>query len=241
MPATLRPGVVLFDFYRTLLDIWTDEHDPGVWDKLARYLRYRGCDGEAHRLHDRYFSLIQTSLETSEEAHPEVRVAEVFLDILREEGMGQANLEEAVRAVQLFRVLSVRHFDLFPDVLPCLERLRRRGTRLGLVTDAQRVFLEPELRLSGLKGMMDVIVVSSDQGFHKPDGRMIATALDDLDASPDEAIFVGDSRFRDIGAARAAGVTAVLLDRDGNALGEEGAQPDLVVSNLDELCDRLGA
>ncbi|MGM0385784.1 MAG: HAD family hydrolase, partial [Actinomycetota bacterium] len=98
------------------------------------------------------------------------------------------------------------------DTKPVLAELGRHY-RLGIVTDAQRVFLEAELRETGLEGMFDVMVVSSDLGYRKPDRRMFAPALAAFGARPEEAVYVGDSLERDVGGARAAGLTGVWLDR----------------------------
>lgn len=239
MPSSLRPKVVLFDFYRTLLDIWTDEEDPELWERLTRFLTYRGGEPHAERLRERYFGLVRRDLEASAEAHPEVDLPAVFGHLLEESNVPAGEVDPRELAL-LFRVLSVQQFRLFPDVLEGLKRLNR-SFRLGLVTDAQRVFLDPELRMSGIRHFFDAVVVSSDVGYRKPDRRMLTKALEMLGVSADEAVYVGDAPVRDMRAAHAAGVTAIYLNRDGQAPSRDDAErPDLTVADLYELCARLG-
>lgn len=234
MPADLRPKAVLFDFYETLLDIWTDENDPTVWEQLARFLQYRGLACEGQGLKQAYDHLVKQHLEQSSEPHTEVHVYEIFRALLAEwQEAGSAELLTA--AVQLYRALSIRRFGLFEDTLPTLERLKGRY-QLGLVTDAQRVFLEPELRMTGLASFFEVIIVSSDHGFHKPDPRLFRLALEGLGVAPEQALYVGDSWRRDMLGARSAGLRTVLLNRKNHSYHFEGPErPDAVVGSLDEL------
>ncbi len=238
MSGPLRPAAILFDLYRTLLDIWTDEQRPEVWQKLARFLRYGGLPADAAELQEDFLTLARVSQERSLEAHPEVDVLGVFRRLLSDLGH-RAGEELVVATTCLFRTLSIVHFEVFPDALPTLAALRERF-KLGLVSDAQRVFLEPEIRMAGLAPLLDAIVVSSDHGFHKPDPRMFRIALGQLGVAAGQAIHVGDSPDRDVAGAQAAGLHAVLLARSGSATGSgQGCRPDRVVATLDELREWL--
>jgi putative hydrolase of the HAD superfamily len=234
MPPTLKPRAVLFDVYRTLVDIWTDEHHPDVWMRLTYLLGLHGLRADAGEMSRAFFERSRVSQEESTEEHPEVDVLGVFRGLLEE--MRPAPDEAFVREVtQSFRLLSLKHLKLFPDTLPTLELLRPHF-KLGLVSNAQRVFLEPELRMLDVPQWMDEIVISSDYGYQKPDPRLFVTALECLEVSPEEAVFVGDTVSRDICGAREAGIFAILLDRDDRVQRlDENCKPDLVLTSLDEL------
>jgi putative hydrolase of the HAD superfamily len=234
MSPTLKPRVVLFDVYRTLVDIWTDEHDPGVWMRLAYFLSLHGLRADAEHMSRAFFERSQDLQAGSTEKYPEVDVLDVFSALLKE--MGSEPDEDFVRKVtQIFRLLSLKHLQLFPDTLPALELLRPHF-RFGLVSNAQRVFLEPELAMLGLPEWMQVTVVSSDHGFQKPDPRLFNMALDSLGVSASEAVFVGDTVSRDICGALESGIFAVLIDRDDSVQRfDETCKPNLVLSSLDEL------
>lgn len=232
----IDPGirVLLFDCYQTLVDIRTDEHDPATWGRLAVFLRGHGLRIDPDALRGRYHALMWEHIAASPEAHPEFDVEDVFRQLLGEIGAdddGAASLPTL--ASRAFRAASTRWLEVFPDTLPALAELGRHY-RLGLVTDAQRVFLEAELRETGLEAMFEVMVVSSDLGYRKPDSRMFMPALAAFGARSEEAMYVGDSLERDVGGARAAGLTGVWLDRHhrGTAARGDGVP---VITSLAEL------
>lgn len=234
MPDALTIEAVLFDVYGTLIDILTDEQDPEVWARLARWLRYHGLDAHAAPLRHHFFERVEEMKEASREAHPEVDLFGVFRHLLHTLG-GPDAAALAPETMRLFRVLTMQHFAPFPDALPTLRRLRQRF-RIGIISDAQRLFLEPELRLAGITPWPEVCVVSSDHGYRKPDPRLFALALDALGVAPQRALYIGDSVRRDICGARAAGLTAVLLSRHDPTRTSRSCPPARVVTNLGQLC-----
>jgi putative hydrolase of the HAD superfamily len=234
MFTDLKPKIILFDFYKTLLDIWTDEERPEVWDNLARYLCYQGLSTDAVSLKQTYFSLAKRGVEQSKEAYPEINVFEIFRKILVDIGFSGTD-ELIISTTRLFRILSMLHFELFPDTLPTLRFLQSKY-KLGLITDAQRIFLEPEIRITGIQPLFDVIIVSSDYSFHKPDPRMFKMALEQLGTNPTQALFVGDSWHRDILGAQSVGIKTILINRKNSFNDFKGSPaPDGIITSLDEL------
>ncbi len=233
MATLLKPQVVLFDLYGTLIDIHTNERSRTVWDPLARFLRYRGLPAEGRLLRHDFFSLMRQIRRASPERHPEWDAASVFGELLRE--LGYAGPPDFIGAVaQLFRVLTMRRLGLFSDTLPLLERLRGRY-RMGLISDAQRCFLEPELAEVGLAGLFEHVVVSSDYGYRKPDPRLFGHALAAFAIQPAQAVFIGDNLLRDISGAVAAGISAIWLARPGARTEDSSARPALTITSLHEL------
>jgi putative hydrolase of the HAD superfamily len=219
-----RPAVV-FDLYGTLIDIRTDEGDPGVWWALAQYLGYLGVAIGSEELRGQYQARIEFQLKTSPHPHPEVDVFAVFRDIFAAYGKMRVSREKIITAAMLFRSLSRRQFGLFPDVPAVLRRLRPRF-RLALVSDAQWVFTEPELEMTGLRDLFEVRVLSSRLGFKKPDPRLFAKALAALHVAPEHAVYIGDNPARDLVGARRAGMKSILF-RAGAAAN--GARADAMI------------
>ena len=60
--------------------------------------------------------------------------------------------------------------------------------------------------------MLDAVIVSERAGVSKPDPRIFAIALEELDVRPEEAVMVGDSWKADIAGARAAGLRPVWFN-----------------------------
>ena len=63
-------------------------------------------------------------------------------------------------------------------------------------------------------------VGSTEHGRIKPHPSIFETALTALEVDPSEAVMVGDSYEDDIEGARAVGIRAILVDRDGLHPGE---------------------
>ena len=92
-----------------------------------------------------------------------------------------------------------------------LEALRKRGLKLGLVSNA----LDPPGRLhreladSGIAERIDYAVFAAEVGRRKPDREIFERALDALGVSPDSALFVGDRLDEDVRGAAELGMTTV--------------------------------
>ena len=116
-------------------------------------------------------------------------------------------------AVEMTRAWEhAHHFDLFDDVLPALDDLRSRGLKLGLLSNTARdlaAFVEHH-RLE-----VDAVLTSRVHGKTKPHESIFRRVLELLDVAASEAAMVGDTMEDDVGGARAVGMQAVLLDRDG--------------------------
>ena len=131
--------------------------------------------------------------------------------------------------------------EAFAGMVDVLPRLRAEGRRLGIVTAKRHrtVALAFE-RVPWLEEQFDVVIAHEDTDRHKPDPDPVLEGLRRLEASPDEAAYVGDSPF-DIAAGKAAGVFAVGVSwggihTDARLLAEE---PDAFVHSPGELADVL--
>jgi HAD superfamily hydrolase (TIGR01662 family) len=104
------------------------------------------------------------------------------------------------------------NFTLYEDALPALAELRRRGLKIGLVSNGARD-LDEFATHHGLE--VDAMVGSRTHGRIKPDPSIFTAALAALETSPEDAAMVGDSYEDDIQGARALGMRAILVDREG--------------------------
>jgi putative hydrolase of the HAD superfamily len=127
-------------------------------------------------------------------------------------------------------LLAAIRFRAYPEVPDVLARLRAGGARLAVVSNWD-VSLHDVLERTGLRPLVDAVVISAELGVAKPDPAIFRAALDRLGAAPDGAVHVGDSVEHDVAGARAAGLEAVLVARNGVAA------PDGVrtVASLTEL------
>jgi putative hydrolase of the HAD superfamily len=151
------------------------------------------------------------------------------LDVPRE-------LAQQIHELEYRAVVSERTVP--PENLEALDRLRERGLKLGLVSNAHflpALMLEDFERL-GLAERMDAIVTSSQLGVRKPHPEIFERMLAALDVSAEEALFVGDKLREDVVGPKELGMRAVLTHQFRQEDPSESAvQPDFVIGSLSEL------
>ena len=114
---------------------------------------------------------------------------------------------------ELFKEFSAaQSWRIYDDVLPCLEQLRRRGLKVGAISNWDRR-LRPLLKEMELDTWFDAIVISGEEGVAKPYAAIFQRAAEQLQVEPAFILHIGDSRVEDFEAAQAAGFQALLLRR----------------------------
>jgi HAD superfamily hydrolase (TIGR01662 family) len=114
------------------------------------------------------------------------------------------------------------NFELYEDVVPVLDELRRAGLKIGLVSNSARD-VHAFARHHGLE--IDAGISSFFHGKTKPHASIFRAVLDLLGVEPADAAMVGDTVEADIEGALALGMRAVLVDRLGR---EPEYEPRLV-------------
>lgn len=103
-------------------------------------------------------------------------------------------------------------WELFPETLEVLSRLREKGYKTGLITNFDSRVLDV-LRALGIDRYLDSKTLSSEAGAAKPDRAIFKKAVESHGVLPGEAVHVGDSMSDDVRGALSSGLQAVLLDR----------------------------
>ena len=103
-------------------------------------------------------------------------------------------------------------YRLFDDVRPALDALAGRGVTLGVVSNFEP-WLEDVLALQGIDHLFAAVAISGKLGVAKPDPEIFRAALKEAGAEPEATVHVGDQPVNDVAAARAVGITPVLIDR----------------------------
>jgi HAD superfamily hydrolase (TIGR01549 family) len=163
------------------------------------------------------------------EHHPELEHDEEIWvrfteDIVRGMG-GEGTRVRAVAEAITERWLHADNFELYEDALPVLAFLRERRTKIGLVSNTSRD-LDAFIRHFALD--VDAWISSGAHGKVKPSPTIFRAVLDLLDVPPQAAAMVGDSLLDDIEGARALGMRAFLLDREGRHADVPDALPSLL-------------
>jgi HAD superfamily hydrolase (TIGR01662 family) len=171
------------------------------------------------------------------ERHPELEHDEAIWIRFTEEviramgGSGPAVSELAVEIVRAWE--HSENFELYDDVPPVLRELRRHGLRIGLLSNTGHGRLERLVSAYSLD--VDAVLTSGTHGKTKPSPSIFAAMLELLGVLAAEAVMIGDMVADDVEGALAAGMHAILLDREGRHPEHPGA-----LSSLFELPAALG-
>jgi len=112
--------------------------------------------------------------------------------------------------------VSALRFEVLPGAREAVERLRRLGLALAVVSNWD-VALHKHLAAVGLDGL--TVVTSAEAGAPKPDPAVFLQALERLGVRPERALHVGDSEADEEGAlATGMHFAPAPLDRAVEAL-----------------------
>ena len=243
---------ILFDFYNTLVVIDADEDSAESYEEVLRRVsevldRSTVPSLSGSELRDLLTGEVVRLTRESEEQYPEVDLRIAWLNVLSGPEVGvplewlSRNGEELLRDLMArYRRFSIRDLHLVPGALEILGRLDQHGLRLGVVSNAQTLFLDDELARSGLSPLLDCVVVSGAHGFRKPDPRLFRLALERLHTDPAEAVFVGDNLSEDILGAQGVGLRAIYIHPHYGQTFCKDCTPDDVLAGLSDLPAYLG-
>ncbi len=218
-----------FDLDNTLWDVWP----------VIRRAEQRMYDFLAER-YPRVVALV--TLEAMREARE--RVAERFpqmqhdFTFLRKQALRDHALhcgyEESLVEEAFDEFIRARNeVELYPDVLPGLERLRGRF-RLFTASNGNA-----DLNRIGLAHFFERTVNAREVGALKPAPAMFHRAIEGTDLAPREVAYIGDDPALDVEGARRAGMRAIWLDRLQSAWPVGIDPPSHRVSTLTELVELL--
>jgi putative hydrolase of the HAD superfamily len=148
---------------------------------------------------------------------------------------GGRNLQSLTEA--LLAALRFRPFAEVPDVL---RVARERGVRLIVVSNWD-VSLHDVLAETGLAPLLDGVVTSAELGSAKPAAAIFERGLALAGVAAEEAVHVGDSIAYDVAGARAAGITPLLVVRDGAEPDEQVPPGVRTIATLRPLVGLLDA
>ena len=229
-------NAVFFDFFATLIS-WTQPlrvTTRKIGDRYQLQLDWSVYDEARAILTEAY----EASKPIDNIRDTIFRQLDACCTFLRKLGVREHVDQIAWEVLQYEHALFSRNnATLYEDVLPTLDQLQQTDLKMGIISNWDTP-LHAMVEELGLSPYFDVIVASHDQRVRsaKPDAAIFEYALNTVGVSPEEAVHVGDSFEADIMGAHAAGIRAILLDRDGTQTGQWGE----TIQTLHALPDLLG-
>jgi putative hydrolase of the HAD superfamily len=226
------PKAVIFDVDFTLARPGPDLGPEGYVRLGARH----GLALDAAR----YDAARRAAFETLKR-HPELDHDQEIWILFTEriiEGMGGRGETYAAAAEMTANWEHAHHFELYDDARPALEGLRARGVKIGLLSNTER---DLELFVAHHGLAVDAVLTSRLHGKTKPHEAIFRRMLELLDVAAADAVMVGDTVVDDVDGARAVGIRAILVDRQGLHPGAPDRLDDLrmlsAVLGLVEMVD----
>ena len=117
--------------------------------------------------------------------------------------------DEVAAMIETYREYNHRHHDTlakpYDGVVEEVRRIDALGKTIAIVTSKYRRGTMMGLKLLGIEDCIDFIVPADEVTNPKPHPEPVLRALELAQATPDETVFIGDSRH-DMECGRAAGV-----------------------------------
>lgn len=232
MTMTDQIEAVLFDLDHTLC-----EHQQSGAEVLACAFEREGVEPffEIEDYRDQYDELVKTTNTT------DITETTDITDTLRSECFATI-AENRGRDPTLGRTLAADYAAQrdYQNVRPLSGVCKvvaslTHDHRLGIVTNGPPETQDTKLASIGLMDAFDVVISAGFDAPLKPHPEPFRQALSELDATPDAAVYVGDSLDSDVAGAQAAGLQTVWLSDD--TVSEPDPVPDYTIDSISELND----
>ena len=217
----MRPTTVLFDLDATLIS--RRDMMPPFAAAFARRF-YPAPDGQADP------RAVETFLRL--DAGGILARPGLFFAVHR--ALGHTDAPPAAEMLDFWHTQMPLYTRVIDGAHELLRGLRAAGFRLGIITNGNRVLQNGKLDHSGVRPLVEHIIVSGAFGCDKPDARIFHAALRHFSAAPQEAVYIGDNLINDIQGAHGAGMPAVWA----NLFGRENTThetPDYEIHTLAQL------
>jgi putative hydrolase of the HAD superfamily len=230
---------ITFDLWNTLIDGSLD-HGANRIDFLHRTCRSAGCFRERRLIESAYrntgrrlFSQLNSKTTTDNFVQHILEAINVsFTPRIK---------EQLVKGFE--EVILADPPGLLDNARVVLRELHRR-VKIGLVCNTGITpgrALRQVLKHHGVLRCFTSLVFSDEVGAVKPDPAIFKAILEGLHASADESVHVGDLLETDVVGAKASGMSAIWINREGNEMSNTGINytPDFEIKTLSTLLEIL--
>ncbi|KAL6425556.1 hypothetical protein ACFW04_009599 [Cataglyphis niger] len=223
-------NAIFFDLDNTLVE--TRKADSQACRKLAEELtRNYGIPEEASA------KITSAYLKQFRKCPDNVTLTlDAWRTILWSKALGDKYSSLAKRIYERWLYLRYHYMVLAPNTVSMLRQLKKKYL-LGLITNGPSNAQWEKIRKLSLEQYFDVILVSADLPWEKPEPEIFHKACHFLNVRPDECIMVGDKLETDILGgieARLRGTVWIPI-ADKPRLSGDDPKPDFTIRHVTEL------
>lgn len=219
---TLRPKVIVFDVYDTLLDMSDVERKINLitdskrgyllWIEL--FMEYCFANNSLDTFHD-FFSIARATLQMTG-----IKLGRMIADA------------EADDTLKILKHLPVRE-----GAPSCLSELNDSDFTVIALTNAPEKLVYERMEGTGLISYFETVLSAESLKKYKPEKEVYEWAAQKLNVKTGEMLMV-TSHSWDIAGAANAGMKTALLKRDKHLLFPLAAKPD-IIGSLSEIVSAL--
>ena len=158
----------------------------------------------------------------------------VFQDFLMQV-VGKIDYKILAHAIVGYRKTERGFMQPYPKVKSTLNKLKQKGIRLAILTDAPRMRAWLRLAEMELSDYFEFVVTFDDTKVRKPNKKTFSLILKKLNLSPEEVMMVGDSLDKDIKGANDMGMKTCYAKYGDLGVSKYNIKADCVLENIDGL------
>ncbi|MCZ2898031.1 HAD family hydrolase [Burkholderia thailandensis] len=153
-------------------------------------------------------------------------------------------------AIQAYRTERDKNMRLYPGALDTLQTVKARGMRVFAFSESKAYYSSYRIAQLGLDGIVDIVYCPEDHElpedqksstllkstechvlegtFKKPNPKILLKILSDADLKPEEVLYVGDSKSKDIKMAIDSNVDYLWFEHGSAHLNNRKEDYDLL-------------
>lgn len=216
-----RIKAIIFDLDNTLIDFMKMKKESAK--SAIRAMIKAGLKVDESRAYKKFMiTYLRLGIE-SENAFQEFLKSEV------------GRIDEKMLAAAINAYLKTKNSFMkpYPNVKPTLRKLKNKGIKLVVVTDAPKVKAYQRLLAMDIEKYFDFVIGFEDAGKKKRE-LPFKMATEKLNLSPEEIMVVGDSIKRDVIPARKLDMVSVFA-KYGSIEKVEKIKPDFEIDDFSEI------
>jgi putative hydrolase of the HAD superfamily len=124
-------------------------------------------------------------------------------------------------------------FSINQNTINIINSLKMH-VKVAIITNGSTQRQKAKIMNTHLNGCFDLIIISEEVGFSKPDKRIFELALNKLNVQPEAALFVGDDIEKDIGGCQIANIKGIWFNPHMNK-NDTKIKPYAEINSFDKL------
>jgi HAD superfamily hydrolase (TIGR01549 family) len=115
-----------------------------------------------------------------------------------------------------------------------LDNLKSHGIILGIITNGSPFSQNRKIDALGIREYLSTIIISESVNVKKPDEKIFAIALEEINVSASDTWYIGDHPVNDILSSSSAGLTPVWI-RGIHPWAEGHDEPLYQIDSINQL------